>query len=91
MKVVAPYTEFRTAGLFRSTAVSTGLALNVSWSVRVIYTREILRFLKKLILVFLLIFLLFRNDAPYAALRVRHIAIAAGNKVDMTMENGLTS
>ena len=27
MKVVAPYTEFRTAGLFRSTAVSTGLAL----------------------------------------------------------------
>ena len=38
MKMVAPYTEFRTAGLFRSSAVSTGLALKCEWSVTFIYT-----------------------------------------------------
>ena len=38
VKVDCALTEFRTAGLFRSTAVSTGLALKCEWSVTFIYT-----------------------------------------------------
>jgi len=45
MKMVAPYTEFRTAGLFRSSAVSTGLALKCELVCQgYLYIRSILHF-----------------------------------------------